>query len=1730
MTWDRGFRGQNDGHERPWDWRALARRHGVPERDAQALYEQAVSQARAYREPYRHEQAIYLDLLKEARQRAWRPTPGKVTRTMRLQAERMGKKGRGARVSQLGGRPIAPGKRTLTEYLDAPVSRQRSGGEFGEKALLVTKSPEHAWPHASSEEEQDWSVIDQAFSFDSIPYWQDDQGSAEAASDQPVHGPEYEPEHEEAEEEQGDILDEDTEQHLPEAVLSHMEHAFGQHFDDVTIHPDSAEVPAGAQAFTRGHEIHFRPGVYRPGTSRGAWLVAHELGHVVQQTAGRSAPGAQRRALEAEADRAATLAMLGHRVQISLQAPHGMMQAFSDGEEHEDPADLQDTAPSESAGATASPDGTASPATSAAGTEAAAAPDATDDAQHGASPEATTDAEQAVENEAADEDEDDQAPDGDLVAESDAIASEPVEGGDAGTAAGVAPAGGQGGGDAPDAAAEEAPVTPQGPPEQALAQLEGKRPDLLADALASVHGSVSTGVEGARNAQAQDPPTMSSVGQEGAGQPASGTPSEASREGQGHGAAPRAGQGGAMREGQDHSASTREGQDHGAPPRAGQGGAVREGQGTAAQASTPGRGEPAHDAQHGARGDGRGDGQEGSGNAGRVSDARAAGGVAHDRAAPGAQSAATPAAGNQPQQGRGRPPAGPPATVGGLLEEVAASVRSWFSAWTEARTTAGHGPAMLQADTARMSRSLDGVRTRDPQLRPDPGPAPVLVVQSEAQSDMRASRGELDRRVTQAGSQARQETLQPAGEDSIAPTVPTETLTAQSGGDAQAGAGASTGDAPALPDSAGVALGAADAGGGAGGADAQAIGIIAQQERGAEIDTALAQARANMAAERQTHEQTRAQAEATGREEVATLSAQARVEQEQARARAQSEGSRARSDWQAEITQHSTAARTQADARVQEGLTGVAAEEQRGQTQAQQHTRDGQRRAESEKQKGEREAESQKQRAKGQSRGFLGWLGDRARDFLDGVKKAVSSIIDAARRAVRRVLDEAKRLASAAIERARRAVTGLIRRVGQALMAIGDRLLARFPAVRARFRKAIQGFVDRAVQAVNAIANGLKRGVQAVLDRIGQGIDAALGLLERGLHAIVDGVNSMVQGALEFARGMAQSFGAFLGLIKDIAFHPGSWLGKLGAAIMDGIRNHLWQALKTAVMSWFQSKVLELLGIGGLIIQLLQEGGISFESIGQMAWEALQSAVPAALISILIEKLVSMIVPAAGAVLAIIEGLQAAWGTVSRIIAAFGAFIAFLRAVKGGSAGPLFANLLASAAVVVLDFVANWLLRKLRSAAGKVGNKLKGMAERFRNRRRGRRGRGRGRRDRRRERRGRRRQRGRDREHGNDSRRRNRDDGGNDMQRKRARLERAVQQIRPKVHKLLQRGVSRRRLQVQLAWWRVRHGLTSLTVDSQGRIMATVNPSMEVEAGHSITDQELGETLYPILQEAATQAVRAIRQDPEREPQLNAINESIVGGKGIPEGASLSSFIAAVRLLPGGKTLANIMNMKNGAAKHTKNSAHVPLGNGLHFFSSVKHRRFLSGFLKKGGSYENLAERMAKDPELRTHAEFLAQWIEPARDPGAAIAYMFSQQMGVADPLSTATLDEQRHGRIGKGTIEAHGVNKGANMEQLNPTGLGIQNPMAMPGALQEKALANSHRNHSVGAICRMVIEGLRGTQGYSLGAVPRELAQRLERYVKAEFRAKRNKIAEEGLDALKHDLILTLKGFFMAM
>ncbi|GEM_PF-6249652 len=82
---------------------------------------------------------------------------------------------------------------------------------------------------------------------------------------------------------------------LPFGLLAMLEGQYHADLDAVRIHADeqAAELAdqAGAQAFTSGRDIFFNAGAYQPNTGEGQRLIAHEVAHVLQQTARADAEG-----------------------------------------------------------------------------------------------------------------------------------------------------------------------------------------------------------------------------------------------------------------------------------------------------------------------------------------------------------------------------------------------------------------------------------------------------------------------------------------------------------------------------------------------------------------------------------------------------------------------------------------------------------------------------------------------------------------------------------------------------------------------------------------------------------------------------------------------------------------------------------------------------------------------------------------------------------------------------------------------------------------------------------------------------------------------------------------------------------------------------------------------------------------------------------------------------------------------------------------------------------------------------------------------------------------------------------------------------------------------------------------------------------------------------------------------------------------------------------------------
>jgi hypothetical protein len=585
--------------------------------------------------------------------------------------------------------------------------------------------------------------------------------------------------------------------------------------------------------------------------------------------------------------------------------------------------------------------------------------------------------------------------------------------------------------------------------------------------------------------------------------------------------------------------------------------------------------------------------------------------------------------------------------------------------------------------------------TRDPSLELKPGPLPHIPLEGNADpGSVQQHRSRLLGTLERESAANRQEAGRPLGEDEIFPIAPAEMLHGSVG---EMPGGAGQGAAQPTPSE-----------------DDETASVIAQQEKRGEIQGAVGTGLASLAGQRQEYEQRTLGERAKADAEMTHLEQANAQEQTSERGVARREVLGLRTQWTTAQQDLVAGAQREADTKTSETLQIVAQERGAAEEQAASHYEQGQQEAQAARREAEHQAASEKQKAQSQSQGgLLGAIGSAAQSLFDKAKQAVQFVFDRARQLVRTAIERAQQLATAVMERARQAIVGAIRLAGTVLTAIGDRVLVAFPVLRDRFRRAIQDRIAAAEAVVNKLAGALTQAVKGALDLLGSALSAAIGLLRKGMQAALDGVRAVLRGALDFARGAIAALGTFAVLVKDVAANPGRWISNLAAAARDGIKNHLWPDLKAAVQGWFSEKVDAVLGLGPAVWNLLRRGGISLAQVGAFAWAGIKSMIPQTVIWVLIEKLVALIVPAAAAVMLIIQALQAAWSSLGRILQAFDAFIAFLKGVRWGNAGPLFGKAIAAGAIAVIEFISQFLLQRLMSAAGTVAGKLRSLAKRI---------------------------------------------------------------------------------------------------------------------------------------------------------------------------------------------------------------------------------------------------------------------------------------------------------------------------------------------------------------------------------------------------------------------------------
>ncbi|MFI6655756.1 DUF4157 domain-containing protein [Streptomyces sp. NPDC050523] len=600
---------------------------------------------------------------------------------------------------------------------------------------------------------------------------------------------------------------------------------------------------------------------------------------------------------------------------------------------------------------------------------------------------------------------------------------------------------------------------------------------------------------------------------------------------------------------------------------------------------------------------------------------------------------------------------------------------------------------LSEAEAKNVEAAADAVPTTDPALENRTvGPAPKIRLEGPSDPTRTDDQAKaLKDKQSDLQSTGREDAAKPMGEDQVFPDAPKEQLTGKAAGGSGGGKGGALAATPAPK---------------------AGVGAVAKQEKGTEITGAAGKAQGDLGARDKEHQQSEQKAKQDKQTEIDREVERNTAQQTAERGRVAQETQKQREDWRSEQDKKVEDADKQSgDEHDKKNKDIVKARDDKDKEIGARKDKDnGQ--IDTERENAEKEARKKKEEKK-PSGGLFGWIADKVADFFKGLLAAVTAVFDAARKAVNGIIDKFKDWANQAIDFVRDLAVKAINALADVLIAIGDTLLSAFPELRDRFRKAIEGLRDAAIATVNRLADGLKKAVNTLLDALAAGLNKLLDVLEAGVKAVIKAYQAIIVGAIKFAQAAIEALGKFAALVADIAPDPGGWISKAGSAAKAGITDHLWGAIKVAVKGWFDTKVEGILGLGKAVIDVLVKGCVSLKQIGKMAWDAIIASLPMMIASLVIEKVVSMIVPAAGAILTIIQGLMAAWSTVSSILSAFSKFWAYLTAVKAGPAACLFAEAVAAGVVALLDFITNFLLQKLSSATKGVGKRLKGMAQKI---------------------------------------------------------------------------------------------------------------------------------------------------------------------------------------------------------------------------------------------------------------------------------------------------------------------------------------------------------------------------------------------------------------------------------
>ncbi|GAA2431307.1 eCIS core domain-containing protein [Streptomyces macrosporus] len=597
-------------------------------------------------------------------------------------------------------------------------------------------------------------------------------------------------------------------------------------------------------------------------------------------------------------------------------------------------------------------------------------------------------------------------------------------------------------------------------------------------------------------------------------------------------------------------------------------------------------------------------------------------------------------------------------------------------------------------DSEAVTRWILDLPTEDEMLaQANVGTAPGVGLQGETNGRADEQGGELDGKGRELHASGRDDAGRPLGEDQIYPDVPGETLKAKVPG-AKGQGGPGGGGAPSV----------------GGRIPPEAVSAVAEHERGPQIQAAFADGQKQMSDKRQAKDRDFRESQERHRQQVRGEVESNTRTQAAERRKTKAEVEASREQWRKEQDDELDSLGTKKTEKIEKIRKDVKDKEEQTDKDAEEHRKKKQEDIGKEKDKAENDARQKRDTAKNDSGNWLTKAFNWIRDKLIELKNAIVGFFRAAREAVTSLIRDFKGTVIRWIEAARQFIIDKFKEFTEALIQLGRAFLDAIVEIAGRLRALIIRIRDAAIALVNRLADELKRIVGELLDRIGKILSGILDALREGLRRAVEAVKGLLKGIMDFAMGLLNALGEWAMIAADILSDPGGWLSGAKASAEDGAKNHLFREVTSAIKNWFNEKIQEILGLPKAIFDKLVSGGVSREQMAKEAWDAALPQLPIIIGEIVVTKIIAKLIPGAGWVMAIIDALKAAWGALSEILRAFGAFMDYLKAVKGGNAGVLFAKAVASGVVALLELAYQALLSGIGKYVSKVGDRLKGLA------------------------------------------------------------------------------------------------------------------------------------------------------------------------------------------------------------------------------------------------------------------------------------------------------------------------------------------------------------------------------------------------------------------------------------